>query len=198
MNKTRILTIIMMLTLLSFTVNAVEQTVKTIELPIGFTATTTANTNYIKQLNMMMPDGYSDILGAYIILKGDYANTATTINARIRDNKTGILYTCTPVSITTPAVAIRNYEVLFDCTSVLKTINYRGGPIDMGFSTNKVSTNIFGTVQLTYYNQPTGTVTVHGTEYVAGQPAKIWLQLLDSLGEDVINGACYTDIYTPS
>jgi hypothetical protein len=39
---------------------------------------------------------------------------------------------------------------------------------------------------------------VHGTEYQIGQEAKVWLQLLDSGGNDVITGVCYADMYTPS
>lgn len=52
---------------------------------------------------------------------------------------------------------------------------------------------------LTYINNPKGEVEVHGTEYFAGigQIGKVWLQLINSTGDSVQNGICYTDIYTP-
>jgi hypothetical protein len=42
-----------------------------------------------------------------------------------------------------------------------------------------------------------GSMTVHGTEYVAGQMVKVWLQLLNDSGNNVDNGVCYTNIYAP-
>lgn len=46
-----------------------------------------------------------------------------------------------------------------------------------------------------YIDRPT--INVHGTEYESGQYAKLWLQLLNSTGNDVTDGVCYIDIYTP-
>jgi hypothetical protein len=43
-----------------------------------------------------------------------------------------------------------------------------------------------------------GYMEVHGTEYVYGQQAKVWLQLLNSTKNDVNNAFCYLDIYTPT
>lgn len=44
-------------------------------------------------------------------------------------------------------------------------------------------------------NKPT--LYVHGTEYTPFQRAKVWVQLLNESGDDVENGACQVDIYTP-
>jgi hypothetical protein len=41
-------------------------------------------------------------------------------------------------------------------------------------------------------------IEVHGTEYKQGDTAKIWLQLLNNSREAVLNGLCFTDIYTPN
>ncbi len=38
---------------------------------------------------------------------------------------------------------------------------------------------------------------VHGTEYLPGDNAKIWLQLQDEFGQAVNDGVCEVDIYTP-
>jgi hypothetical protein len=191
MNKKVLLLLIVILVPLALA----EQTVKTIELPIGFVASASANMAYVKQLNISMPDGYESTLGFYIRLKGDFANTATRIWGKI--NKTGTLYDCTPISIVTPSVVIRNYEVLFDCTSVLQTIGYRGGPLQVGFMADKVATNVWGTMQITYYNNPRGTLSLSGTEYSPNDQATMFVQLKDSYGNAVSNGSCYLDIWYP-
>jgi hypothetical protein len=42
------------------------------------------------------------------------------------------------------------------------------------------------------------TMTIHGTEYVAGQTGKAWLQLLDGNNNYVDNASCFVSIYTPA
>lgn len=38
---------------------------------------------------------------------------------------------------------------------------------------------------------------VYGTEYIAEQPAKVWLQLLNGTGHSVDGGVCYINIFSP-
>ena len=52
-------------------------------------------------------------------------------------------------------------------------------------------------LDLTYMNNPSA-ITLHGTEYQSGDPAKIWLQLLDSSQQAINNATCFLTIYQPN
>jgi hypothetical protein len=46
-------------------------------------------------------------------------------------------------------------------------------------------------------NTQKSVMSLHGTEYTAGQTAKVWLQLLNSTGLPIEDAVCFVDIYTP-
>jgi len=46
--------------------------------------------------------------------------------------------------------------------------------------------------------QEVGQLTIHGTEYKAGEVATIFLQLKDQNNNPIINGSCYLDIFAPN
>jgi hypothetical protein len=50
-------------------------------------------------------------------------------------------------------------------------------------------------IDLTYTNDPLGSVQVHGTEYRPGEFGKVWLQLLNSSGQEINTAICRVDIY---
>lgn len=85
-------------------------------------------------------------------------------------------------------------EIKFDCSNVIK----KEGNYNFVLTPNDYTGTITGWVDLTYSNNPRGLLTLHGTEYLSGENAKIWLQLLDNNGTDITDGVCYVDIYTPS
>lgn len=173
-----------------------EQTVKTVEYPIGFVASASANQDYVTSLNITSPDGIGKILSLEIILQGDF-QTTTAVNGRI-NSSTGTLVNCTPSTWTTPSVTqgVPGYNVNFDCSSLIGT--WKGGIKQAGFRVNKVATNIYATLKVTYYNNPKGGLIIHGTEYYPEDAGRIFLQLTDDQSLPVNNGVCYATIYYPA
>jgi len=86
-----------------------------------------------------------------------------------------------------------NNEIYFDCSNVIK----RSGIYTLLLTPDDDTGTITGWLDLTYMNRPKGILTIHGTEYQAGQDAKVWLQLLDANNNDIINGFCLVDIISP-
>lgn len=83
--------------------------------------------------------------------------------------------------------------IYFDCSNI---ITGEGDYVVSMIPDDSTGASTFW-IDLTYSNAPKGTVEVHGTEYAPGDRAKLWVQLLNSSGDDVIDGACQVDIYTP-
>lgn len=183
---------------LVITINLVsaEQTVKTVELPIGYVAQTSANQDYITTKTIDSPDGIAEIISFEIIIKGDFQSD-TDIKARIRKFGDDIVYDCDPSSWVTPSMNVPNYETSFDCSSLAHQFDFKTGKIDLGMRTDKVAQNLKGSLRVTYYNKPKAVLTLHGTEYVADQDAKVWLQLLNENNSNIDNAVCYLDIHSP-
>lgn len=170
-----------------------EKTVKTIDIPVGATASASANQTYIVSKSIDLPDKISRVLFAQLRIVGDYP-ALTRIYGRV--NVSGVVYNCSPSFVTTANAVLRNYVTELDCSNALS--NYTGGSLMFGFIVDKTSTNIYGSLSLTYLNNPVADITLHGTEYVSGEYAKVWLQLLDN-NKSAIDGAiCFIDIYYPS
>lgn len=83
--------------------------------------------------------------------------------------------------------------IFFDCSNVIN----KSGTYNVTLTPDDDTGAITGWADITYSNDPRGSLEVHGTEYVAGQRAKVWVQLLDNNGSDVTEGVCYVNIYTP-
>jgi hypothetical protein len=173
-----------------------EQTVKTVEYPIGFVAQTVANNEYGKNVNVQSPDGIADILSLEIKMVGDFqANTGISARTNIGGN----LVSCEPSNWITPNMDAPSYEVSFDCSNLVEQYNWLGGTQQFGFRTDKVAQNIYGTMKITYLNKPTVKLNVKGTEYqITDNDGKIFLQLLDENLLPEENATCYGTIYYPN
>ncbi len=173
-----------------------EQTVKSIEVPIGYVAQSTANHDYITTITIKPPDGISQIISFEIILKGDF-QASTVVWSRVRKTGTSQIFSCSPSSWTIPNVDVPNYEVTFDCSDLASHYNFTTGQIDAGFQTSKMAQNLKGYVRMTYYNDPTATIKMHGTEYNTGDNGLIFLQLLDNDNHPINDSTCWSSIYSP-
>jgi len=183
---------ILLITLLLMPIVLADMTVKTIDIPIGFGSSIPANLSVFKTSPLNLPDRVSQVLYAVDKLTGDYAPN-TNLTAIM--NVSGILINCSPI-ITTPNATVYNYHVEFDCTSALT--NFTAGNVTFGFRGSQTVKNVFGSLSLTYYNNPFGTLTLSGTEYTPGDPATLFVQLKDNNGLAVQNGACFIDIWYPA
>ena len=168
-----------------------DQTVKTIDIPIGFGNVVPGNTPVFKTINLQLPDRINQTIYAILKLTGDYLNSTSLTDML---NVSGVIGNCSPTVIT-PNINTYNYHTEIDCSNLLT--NYNGGNIGFGFLGNKTVSNIFGVLELTYYNNPFGSLVLSGTEYTPGDPATIFVQLRDSQGLPITNGACYLNIYNP-
>jgi len=178
-----------LLFLFLITINAsAEKTVKTIDLPFGFLASSTANVNYTRNITLDSPDGISKIISTEVMIRGDFIASTRVI---LWVNKKQ----CSPTQLVTPAVATNNYDLTFDCSSLTKDVT--SGNYTLTLNTNRTATNLYANTRFTYYNDPKAVMTIHGTEYTIGQLGKLWVQVLDVTNIPINNATCYAHIYYP-
>lgn len=183
---------LLLIMMMSFVV--AEQTVKTIEIPFGHIAQTVANNPYTQSININPPDKIAQIYSAEFVIKGDF-QASTNVIGRVK--QTGKSWQdCTPNIWVTPNMNALNYEISFDCSDL--AFGFKGGEIEFGIQTNKIAQNLRGMIKTTYYNDPEGVMDIFGTEYRAGESARVFLQLKDNQGNPENNGACAIDVYYPN
>ena len=163
-----------------------EQSVKTIEMPFGYVAQTVANNWYAKDIKLESPDGIEKIISAEILLRGDFL-AGTKIYVEI-DGKT-----CKETYWAIPNQNVANYLLSFDCSNLAggKT----GGTYTVRMKSDKIAQNIYVNIRFTYNNNPPSSVaSIGGTEYAAGEPARVVLSISDNQGNPINNGSCFTTI----
>lgn len=170
-------------------VNA-EQTVKTVEIPLGFVKNAPPNMDLEKNTSFDPSDGIEEILNAEFILKGDF-----TSNTDISGFITNAHHSCLPSSIRTPATDVYNYEIVFDCSNYVS--NYKGGSVLLMFNFTKSAKNVYARMRITYYNNPKAIMELMGTEYEVGDNGTVFLKLLDSNKNFISDGFCELTIYNP-
>lgn len=135
-------------------------------------------------------DGFSRVVSALVNFKvfmtGQTITFSLLVNGIPCNNPTYVIST-------TYAIAGQN-DISFDCSNVInKTGDYR---IDLRASGSNTG-SVLAWLDLTYFNNPRGDLTMHGTEYKQGDLGKVWLQLLDSNKQPINNGLCFATIYYP-
>lgn len=148
-----------------------------------------ADTDYIYTLKIDTPDGISEVQNAMV-------NFQVWHNPSIRYYLLVNGQTCNTESfyVSTSYANAGEGNIFFDCSNVIR----KEGDYTITLRTDDDTGTITGWIDLTYMNNPKADVEVHGTEYIYGEDAKIWLQLLNaSDGQDIEGGVCYVDIYTP-
>lgn len=154
-----------------------------------YRASMTNGQNYTYNVTINPPDGLSSVSSA-IISFDVYISPTVNFNIWVNDKSCNTpLYT-----ISTTYAGAGQSRITFDCSNIITS----SGIYTITLKPTSQNTGaITGWIDLTYSNNPIGTMTVHGTEYTSGQKGKIWIQLINASGSDLTNAVCYTDIYTP-
>ena len=175
-----------------------EQTLKTVQVSLGYISEMDASQLYYRNITIVPPDGIESVFTLEFIVHGDFQQS-TAISLGLK-NEQGQLFFCEPSTWTTAAVNAPSYTTYFDCTSLAKQADFKGGSIEVGLIADKVAFNIKPEVRLTYYNNPKYHIKfVHGTQYQSGDDGTVFLQLLDANNHPINNSAsvCFLTIYYP-
>jgi hypothetical protein len=176
------------------------QQMKSIEGNIGYIDLMKPSQRYSFNVNFMPPDGISKVESVEITFMGDFA-TETIFSV----NFNGVA--CSPDRWPTPKAGSSNYKMTFSCMAAIREAkDVNSFRIDA--ESDQDARNVIGWFRINYqsdWNLPSTiaegilkpSMTMHGTEYVIGDKAKVWLQALDTNGVPVDNATCYVDIYTP-
>jgi len=140
-------------------------------------------------LTVETPDGISNVVNAMIAMQLWLSPTVVfdlTVNGKQCN---------TPqYEVHTTFAGAGEGTIYFDCSNIIT----KEGDYNVRIMPSKDTGASTFWVDLTYFNNPKATVEVHGTEYSPGDRGKVWLQLLNSTGEYITEGACYIDIYDPN
>jgi hypothetical protein len=182
---------VVVLMLLAVSVSAVQPTQNYLKLYMSpfYRSSMSQNTNYTYQVNITAPDGISSVSSAIVSLDVWISPTVTFYMWVNGQPCTTSNYTIS----TTYASAGRGVPT-FDCTNRitkagLYNVTVRPTQQNIGASTVWLD--------VTYMNEPSGSVTVSGTEYSPGDAATTFVQLKDNQGVPVQNGSCFLDIWYP-
>lgn len=163
-----------------------EQTTKTITFSGGYIPTTNPLHIYNKTFEINPIDGLSKILYVKAIIRADVPNPNTKIYAQINENFCNPEYYNVPIS--------NNYLLNFDCTNQMTS----KGNYTVGLMTTQPVNNLYGEWEITYLNNPKGSMDFFGTEYWYGENGVIFLQLKDNNNLAVNVGSCDATIYYPN
>jgi hypothetical protein len=154
-----------------------------------YRASMSLNTNYNYTIIVNPPDKISSVKSAIVTFKAYIAPTVTfnlTVNGQSCNNP---LYTVSTTYSTTG-----QGEITFDCSNRIT----KSGTYNLVLRPTQANTGaITGWLDITYMNNPTGTLDISGTEYSPGDPATSFVQLRDAGGNAVTNASCYMDIWWP-
>lgn len=177
--------------LLVATATAVQPTMKTDKLFLTpfYRSGMTNGANHTSTLTFDPPDGANKITSAiltYDLWVTPTVNLTLWVNGQSCKNYNYV--------INTTYAAAGRAVATYDCSNIItKPGSYAVTMKPLGANTGP------GTAwaDLTYRNDPIGSVTVSGTEYEPGDPATIFLQLSDAQGVAINNASCYLDIWYP-
>ena len=173
-----------------------EQTVKTVDIPLGYQ--NLVNPNVIQQYNFTVdfPDGIDEIISLEFLVNADYLSGTKTYGGVIVQ---GIPALCNPSEWTTYFDG--RDELSFDCSQLVRQANWKGHPtipLEFTFMSDNFVGNIKPRVKMTYYNNPDFDIIVHGTEYSFNDEGKIFIQLLDDNDQPITDADCFASIYYPN
>lgn len=155
-----------------------------------YTASMNQNIAYNYSVNVNTPDGISQIKTAILTLDA-WINPTRTFNAWVNN----IQCDTKNYTISTTYASAGRGVVTFDCTNAIKSnqinnVQYIVTGGNIGASTSWLD--------ITYMNNPVGNVNVHGTEYIAGDVGKLFLQFLDANNNAVNNSECFVSLWYPN
>ena len=187
-----ILIIIIMLTIMSFSVLGIQPTQQynKIYLTPFYRESMSANTNYTYTLNINPPDKVSSVTSAIISfnaqINGQSQNFSLWINGQSCNNPS--YYVATAFSTT------GNTQIYFDCSNRI----IQSGVYNVSLRSSVNTGTVQGWIDLVYMNKPLGSTDIFGTEYIEGDDGTIFLLLKDSEGLPISNATCSLDVYYPN
>ena len=146
--------------------------------------------NYSYDVNINPPDKVSSVASA-IVSFDIYINPTVTFNLWVNNKP------CKNPSYTvsTTYAGAGQARVTFDCSNVMTS----SGTYLLILQPTQANTGtVNGWIDLTYVNNPQGSLLISGTEYSPGESATIFLQLKDTQGLARNDGTCYLDIWYPA
>jgi len=185
-----LLSLVVLISVIPFTFALIQPTQQTNRLFLNpfYRISMTSNTNYTYAITINPPDKVSSVSSAIIQIETYLSPTVNYdlwVNGKVCNNPR--------FTVSTTYAGASQGTLYFDCSNVITG----AGVYTVTLRADKNSGASTAWIDLTYSNKPRGDLTLHGTEYTNKQTAKVWLQLIDSLGEYVNDGVCYADIYTP-
>jgi hypothetical protein len=148
-----------------------------------------ANASFVVDVNP--PDKIAEVKSAIVTFQV-YSSGQTVTYYLWVNNKS----CSTPSFVVTTSVSGAGMRILnFDCSNIIAHSGTYNIVLRPSGATEGATT---GWLDLTYMNNPSGSMAFHGTEYVYGQEATAWLQLLDASNNIIANSLCYLSVYNPS
>jgi hypothetical protein len=148
------------------------------------------NVNYTFNITMAPPDNIRSVVSA-IVSFDIYLTPSVNFSLWVNNQKCNTPW----FYVSTTYASSGQARVTFDCSNII----IRAGIYNVTLRSSGANTgSISGWLDLTYMNDPKGTVEVSGTEYQVGDVATTFLQLTDDQGMPVNSGACYLDVYYPT
>ena len=188
--KKLIIGIILFLSMVTI-VTAVQPSQSTNKLLLTpfYISSMTQNIQYNYSVNVVVPDGISEVRTAILTLDA-WVNPTRTFNAWMNN----IQCNTKNYTVSTTYASAGRGVITFDCTNAiisnqLNSVRFVVAGGNIGAST--------AWLDLTYMNNPIGELDIMGTEYSPNDPATMFVQLKNSQGIPIHNGSCYLDIWYP-
>jgi hypothetical protein len=186
----RIIWVIICIVLAGFVTAESTQQYSQIYLNPYYRSAMTSGVNYTYNVTINPPDGLKQIISA--IVRYDIYLTPTVtfylwVNGQICNTPSYLVHTTYMDSGIGTAS--------FDCSNIINkegdyTIKFQPSGANTGASNARLD--------LTYVNDPTGSISVSGTEYSVGDFAKVFLQVLDDSENRVSNAVCTMEVFYPN
>ena len=150
----------------------------------------TSGTNYTYNVTISPPDKISSVTSA-IISFDVYITPSVNFSLWVNNQ------VCNTPSyyISTTYAGSGQSRITFDCSNI---INKEGNYQIILKPTLANTGAISGWIDLTYMNNPKGSMEISGTEYSPNDLATMFVQLKDSQGLAINDGTCYIDVWYPS
>jgi len=170
---------------IAFAAQPMQQSNKILITPF-YTETVTKNINYSFNLTVNPSDGIAKILLSIVNF-----NIYVTSSPQIFTMRVNGTFCMSP---TYTALSSGFATLSFDCTNIID----KAGNYAIKLFTTKDSGGMTGWLDLTYMNNPRGTVEVSGTEYYENDDGTVFLQIVDSVGVAINNATCSLNMYYPN
>lgn len=154
-----------------------------------YRASLALNTNYTYSVAVVPPDRISSVINAMVTfnaqINGQTQTFSLWVDGKECNNPT---YAVTTAFSTTGQV-----QIYFDCSNRIT----KAGTYTITLRSASNTGTMSGWLDLTYMNNPIGNLNLHGTEYIAGDVGKMFLQFLNADGQAVTNSECFLSLWYP-